>query len=342
MQNAPRVTAFAAANLPTVETHMREIVSAAGPGLLRTMLLYHLGWSSTTGEPERAATGKRIRPILVMAAGLAGGDVSPSAGAHWAAAAVELLHNFSLIHDDIEDRDLLRHGRATLWSVWGVPLAINAGDAMFAMAHQALLRTAEHGAKAEHSLAALNVFDTMCVALTRGQHQDIGFEQRTEISSAEYLEMIGGKTAALTEACCALGAIFGGSSAEQRIALASFGRDLGLAFQIQDDVLGVWGDPARTGKADSDLAHAKKTYPVLIAAERDAEFKRRYFSAIEAKRDEDWLRDRMEACGAREASEAAASATYQRGLAALTAAQAAAPALSLLGELARALFGRDA
>jgi geranylgeranyl diphosphate synthase, type I len=322
-----------------VEARMRSVVDGAEADGLRTMLLYHLGFADAQGRPERAPAGKRIRPALLLLAASVAGQPGAAEAATSAAAAVELLHNFSLIHDDIEDGDMLRRGRPTLWKVWGIAQSINTGDAMFAMAHQALLGAA---APAERVLRAMTVFENMCVKLTRGQHLDISFEQRTDVSAAEYLEMIGGKTAALTEACCEIGALLGGSEDAQVSALARFGRDLGVAFQIQDDALGIWGDPARTGKADSDLAHRKKTYPVLVAAERDPEFRARYFKPGADDRDIAGLRQMIDATGAREATEAAATATYARGLAALAGCGGAAEAIAMLTALAQSLFARAA
>jgi len=330
---------FIAERMPAVEANMRSVVDSAGVEGLRTMLRYHLGFADAQGRSERAPGGKRIRPALVLLSAMAAGQPAAIAAATPAAAAVELLHNFSLIHDDIEDGDTLRRGRPTLWKVWGIAQSINTGDAMFAMAHQALLGSV---APAERVLRAMHVFASMCVGLTRGQHLDISFEQRTDVTATEYLDMIAGKTAALTEACCEIGAILGGSDDAQIAALARFGRDLGVAFQIQDDALGIWGDPIRTGKADSDLAHRKKTYPVLVAAERDPIFRARYFDGDVESRDLASLREMIEATGAREATEVAATATYDRGLESLSGCGGAPEAIGMLSALAHSLFARAA
>ncbi len=333
------LASFLAEQMPGVEAHMRSVVDASGAEGLRTMLRYHLGFVDAQGRTEHALAGKRIRPALVLLAASVAGRPGAAEATAPAAAAVELLHNFSLIHDDIEDGDTLRRGRPTLWKVWGIAQSINTGDAMFAMAHQALLLSA---APADPLLRAIKVFEAMCVGLTRGQHLDISFEQRTDVTVAEYLEMIAGKTAALTEACCEIGAILGGSDDGQIAALARFGHDLGVAFQIQDDALGIWGDPAHTGKADSDLVHRKKTYPVLVAAERDPLFQARYFAGGGESRDLASLREMIEATGAREATEAAATATYDRGLESLAGCGGAPEAIEMLGALAHSLFARAA
>jgi geranylgeranyl diphosphate synthase type I len=181
-----------------------------------------------------------------------------------ASAAIELLHNFSLIHDDIEDGDETRRHRPTLWKVWGVPQAVNVGDGMFALAYTAMQRLTQRGATAETTLKALDLFTQTCLALTEGQHLDMNFERRLDVTVAEYIRMIQGKTAALVGASIAIGALIGGAPPEQIAALQRFGQSIGLAFQIQDDILGIWGDPEVTGKAvGNDLLRRKQSLPIL-------------------------------------------------------------------------------
>lgn len=303
------------------------------------MLNYHLGFAQADGTPASVYSGKRIRPILVLlSCETCGGDASQAIPA---AAAVELLHNFSLIHDDIEDRDELRRGRPTLWKQWGEAQAINTGDAMFAQAHLALHRCAERGVPASHVFAALRVFDAMCVHLTIGQHLDLSFETRTDVTVAEYMRMIEGKTAALTQACCEIGAIIAGASTQNVQTLADFGRWLGLSFQLQDDVLGIWGDPQKTGKQDSDLAHGKKTLPILYAAERNAAIRSRYFAnTVRSEDDIAEIKRMIEATGARAHAEQAASSAYASGLEALDGLGDTDQGKRLLRTLAQSLLGR--
>jgi geranylgeranyl diphosphate synthase type I len=326
---------------PRVEDEMMTVVKdswRAAPREFTTMLLYHLGFANADGSPTRIYSGKRIRPMLVLlSCEAAGGNLSQALPA---AAAVELLHNFSLIHDDIEDGDELRRGRATLWKVWGVPQAINAGDGMFAMAHIALERCVERGVLAERVLRVLRVFDEMCVHLTVGQHLDIGFETRTDVDSNDYMNMIAGKTAALTKACCEMGAILGGASQSVVAKLAEFGRCLGLSFQLQDDVLGIWGDPSMTGKADSDLAHRKKTLPVLYAADRNADIRARYFGDGAISQDEaQKIKAMIEAEGGRKHTENEAAVAYANGMEALASIPQT-RSRELLENLAKRLLGR--
>lgn len=326
--------------LPSVEAEMRMVIDAgAQPAAFNTMLNYHLGFANADGTPAQENAGKRIRPVLVLL-------TCEMCGSAWeqalpAAAAVELLHNFSLIHDDIEDRDELRRGRPTLWRQWGDAQAINSGDAMFAMAHLALLRSYTRGVPAERVVRAMLAFDEMCVHLTIGQHLDLSFESRSAVSAAEYMQMIEGKTAALTAASCEIGAIIAGASDAQIAALRDFGKWLGMSFQLQDDVLGIWGDPAQTGKHDSDLAHHKKTLPILFAAERDPRIGERYFGS-DALSDADLsaIREMIEAAGGRAHAEQAAERAYAEAMELLDGAGGEPAPMQALRELAQSLLSR--
>ncbi len=334
--------------IPLVEAEMRAVVNLnvfdiEQPAWFNTMLNYHLGFADAEGRPVQLSAGKRIRPMLVLLACEAcGGEAQQALPA---AAAVELLHNFSLIHDDIEDGDELRRGRPTLWKLWGVPQAINAGDAMFAQAHMAMGRLADVGVPAEQVVRALRTFDAMSVHLTIGQHLDMGFEQRADVTAADYMAMIAGKTAALTRACCEIGAIVAGADDARVVALGEFGRGLGLSFQLQDDVLGIWGDPAKTGKQDSDLAHGKKTLPVLYAADQDVRVRERYLvrnSTVLTVADLAELKTMIEDAGGRVHTEAAAEAAFAQSMEAWDAAEVENDAGVALRDLAQSLLGRSA
>jgi geranylgeranyl diphosphate synthase type I len=231
-------------------------------GLMRQ----HFGWEDADGAATGAPGGKMLRPALcLLACEAVGGEITPALPA---AAAIELLHNFSLIHDDIEDASDTRHGRETLWRRHGVPLAINAGDGMFVLAQRTLLDLQQAGVPAGRVLEAARVLDDACVALCDGQHADITFESRGSVSLAEYEAMVAGKTAALLGASAQIGAIAGGADDATCRAFGEFGRMLGMAFQIQDDVLGVWGETARTGKpVADDIRSKKKCFPVVWAFE---------------------------------------------------------------------------
>ncbi|MBC7236124.1 MAG: polyprenyl synthetase family protein [Chloroflexi bacterium] len=250
----------------------------AGPGQegaapilpLYAMMRYHMGWLDADLNPVEADGGKRLRPILCLLA-------CEAVGGHWhmalpAAASIELIHNFSLIHDDIEDHSETRRHRRTVWALWGVPQAINTGDTMWTLARLALHRLSDRGCSPTTLLHVVRQLDQACLELCTGQYLDLWFETQESVSLEAYEQMIHGKTAALLSASLAVGAILGG--AEQRVVnrYAAFGRELGLTFQIVDDILGIWGDPAVTGKsAASDILTKKKTLPVLYAFHWEAE-----------------------------------------------------------------------
>ncbi len=243
---------------------MRAAFPAAEDRVARfyQMLEYHLGWRDPQLCEATSDPGKLIRPQLaLLACQAAGGD---PAQALPLAAGLQLLHDFTLIHDDIEDDSATRRGRPTLWSLWGLAQGINAGDGMFVIAHLALHRLHEVGLPAERSLAVLRRFDEVILAVCEGQFLDIGFEGDLTITPEDYLAMIGRKTAALIAGSCELGALVAGAAPETVAALATFGESVGLAFQIEDDILGIWGAPELTGKPPAaDLYRRKLSLPVV-------------------------------------------------------------------------------
>jgi geranylgeranyl diphosphate synthase, type I len=257
-----------------VEVELKETIDLVGENQyaqLRSMLAYHLGWEGQGAGVE--AQGKRIRPLLtLLSAAALGGDWTKALPA---AVAVELLHNFSLIHDDIQDHSSARRGRPTVWVKWGMPQAINAGDLMFTLAYQALLKLKP----VEVALAATQTLSQACICLTEGQFLDLSYETSKDLPLESYWLMIGGKTAALLAACCELGALAAQASPSQCQAMHNFGFALGLAFQVEDDWLGAWGEPALTGKSvESDLVSGKKTLPVVYALSLNRAFARRWHS----------------------------------------------------------------
>jgi len=242
------------------------------------MLTYHMGWTGEGAGP--GATGKRIRPLLVLLTCLASSGTEGT-DETWqpalpAAAAVELVHNFSLVHDDIQDNSDKRRGRPTTWVKWGVPMAINAGDALFVMSNQAIIELKE-SYPAEVVVKAAAILHNTCLELTRGQFLDMSYEEKTDLGVDDYWPMVAGKTAALLSACCHIGALLGGADDSLQEAYRSFGHYLGLAFQVQDDILGVWGDEALTGKsAASDLMEGKKSLPVMAGLSANGRFAERW------------------------------------------------------------------
>lgn len=242
------------------------------------MLTYHMGWTGEGAGPE--ATGKRIRPLLVLLTTAAcGADKVPFGdwqSALPAAAAVELVHNFSLVHDDIQDNSPKRRGRDTAWVKWGAPMAINVGDALFVISSQAIMDL-KSSHPAEVVVKAAEILHATCLELTRGQFLDMSYEKRKDLGVEEYWPMISGKTAALISACCHIGALLGGADEERQDAYRSFGQYLGLAFQVQDDILGIWGDEQVTGKSvASDLVKGKNSFPVLAGLDKKGKFAERW------------------------------------------------------------------
>ncbi|WP_326824344.1 family 2 encapsulin nanocompartment cargo protein polyprenyl transferase [Streptosporangium sp. NBC_01756] len=241
-----------------VESALRPAADRLPPSM-RRIAGYHFGWWDEHGRPAEADAGKALRPALVLLAAEAVGGAA--AAALPAAVAVELAHNFSLLHDDVMDGDRTRRHRPTAWAVFGVSPAILAGDALLTLAFD-VLATGGH----PDAPQATRIFSVAIQELLEGQHTDVAFERRQDVELAECLSMAAGKTGALLGCACALGGLFGGGSLEQVEHLNAFGRDLGLAFQLVDDLLGIWGDPSVTGKpVYSDLRSRKKSLPVVAA-----------------------------------------------------------------------------
>jgi geranylgeranyl diphosphate synthase type I len=220
---------------------------------------YHHGWSDAEGRPTGRSGGKLVRPALALLSARTAGHTEEEGMP--AAVAVELVHNFSLLHDDIMDDDTERRGRATAWTVFGVPNALLAGDALLTAATSVLLDS--DGAGVRPATARLM---TATQRMIGGQTADIDFERRDDVTLAECVRMSGDKTGALLSCACSLGADLVGADAELVDRLAAFGEHVGLAFQLVDDLLGIWGDPKITGKAaGADLRVRKKSLPVVAA-----------------------------------------------------------------------------
>ncbi len=256
---------------PAVEAALHEALVCPddGPEQLYGMMAYHLGWRDESLAPTELRTGKRLRPLICLA-------LCDALGGDWQravpyAAAIELVHNFTLIHDDIEDDSPLRHDRPTLWKVWGLAHGINAGDAMWCLARSTLLTLGSLGHEAATVLAAMALLDQACLLLCQGQYLDIAYEAHPTITVAAYEQMARGKTAALLTAVCAGAGLLAAADSDSQALLANLGEELGLAYQIVDDILGIWGDTALTGKSTaSDIASRKKTFPVAYAFEWEA------------------------------------------------------------------------
>jgi geranylgeranyl diphosphate synthase type I len=237
------------------------LLETIGFPLLQEMIFYHFGWQT----PKQPA-GKRLRPLLtLLSAELFTEEISK---AYPSASALEILHNFTLIHDDIEDNSDFRHGQMTLWKKYGIAHAINTGDYLSSLA----LVSISH-AETDRPELMLATFLESAIAVTKGQHEDIRFESLPTVSDKAYLDMVSQKTASLFSASLKLGALSAGASDSVLETLGGVGHQFGVAYQIYDDYIGVWGDPKLTGKpAGIDLIERKKSYPALLGIERNAGF----------------------------------------------------------------------
>jgi len=325
-----------------VTREMQAVVGDRPEGLFAWMR-YHLGWEDVDGRPVDASPGKMMRPVgLLLATELAGGDAAQAVPA---AAALELIHNFSLLHDDVEDRSDRRRGRPTVWTFAGEAQAINTGDGMFTIAHLAMHGLTDRGVPPDVAVRALRELDETCIRLVHGQYLDISFEDRTDVTLDEYVEMASGKTAAMFAAPLALGAIIAGADEPLVEAFRAAGRHIGLGFQMIDDVLGIWGDPAVTGKpVGDDLRSRKMTYPVITGLSQPSETGRRlsalYNKPPRADEDLGEMTTLIEVAGGRTATEERATAERDRAAAILEDAGIDPVALDQLTAFAAQAVGR--
>jgi geranylgeranyl diphosphate synthase type I len=261
---------------------------------------YHLGWLDAQFLPVQPQTGKLLRPTLLLlayeAAGANGCTFKREEKLHLgralpAAVAIELFHNFTLIHDDIEDGDRERRHRPTPWVVFGMPLALNLGDGLASLSHLALLTLFDEGVSTDLIARLGPCFDRTALTVMEGQHLDLYFETQEQVTIPHYLEMITRKTAALMACATEMGAMLGSSDEPTITALCQFGLHLGTAFQIRDDLLGIWATRAESGKTPAgDVLRRKKTLPVLHAIQhaspQDHAWLRTFYSQQEAPRNE--------------------------------------------------------
>ena len=333
--------------LEAIEGELRAILRApeAESAPLYQMMHYHMGWLDERLEPAEPR-GKRLRPLLCLL-------VCEAMGGDWeralpGAAALELIHGFSLIHDDIEDNSETRRHTPTVWRLWGLAQGLNAGDAMWAAAKQATHRLLDRGCSPALVLMVARCLDDTCLELCTGQFQDLRFEEVETVTVAQYRQMIAGKTAALISASASVGALLAEANEADVWRCAAFGLDLGLAFQVIDDILGIWGDPVVTGKsAASDILERKKTLPIVYRLEREAERGRsdlRDLLASPELGDADVSRARalVERSGALEYARALAADHHRRALESLAATCASGAPRRLLEELVSSLLDREA
>jgi geranylgeranyl diphosphate synthase type I len=301
---------------PAALTAHLELIEAAlaaslsdGPDELIQTSRYVMGWTDESGR-QTSAGGKRIRPALCLfAAEIAGGNARAALPG---AVAVELIHNFSLVHDEVQDHDAERHHRPTVWALAGEGQAINTGDFLITRAIGSLLSAAPSNPAVLSALDALN--DAMAQMIA-GQWADISFESRDAVFTVEYMEMVRGKTGALLGAPLAMGALLGGASAALADDLRKWGEAIGLAFQVQDDYLGIWGDPNITGKSNiNDIVRKKKTLPVLfgLASEEAVSLRNAYAQPEMDSLAVTRVIESLERCGARDYTRAEGERLIER------------------------------
>ena len=337
--------------LPAIETELKRIVARLDEphtSLFHEMLTYHMGWSGEGAGPE--ATGKRIRPLLVLLSYIASNKTSGESedeGDRWkralpAAACIELIHNFSLVHDDIQDGSDLRRGRLSVWKKWGMPQAVNVGDALFILAHTALLET-KASFPLEKALQAGSIINDACLALSSGQFMDISYEKQVDLVAEDYWPMISGKTAALIAACTQVGAALGDADESTQASYRSFGHYLGLAFQVQDDYLGIWGNSVLTGKStESDLVAGKKSLPILYGLAKNGPFAHIWAKGPINSDEVGPITEQLAIEGAKLFTQEAADQMTDLALQSLRAAEPQGEAGEALFELARTLLCRKA
>jgi geranylgeranyl diphosphate synthase type I len=331
MNHQPSPSNLQTAILEAIETDLHlsiKILEDTPYATLSEMIHYHLGWRNTSME----ARGKRFRPLLaLLCCQASGGDWRSALPL---ASCLELIHNFSLIHDDIQDGSHMRRGQPAVWKRWGTPQAINTGDAMFVLARLAALRLNDTGTPANKIVRALSIIDLECLNLTKGQFLDLEFERQEAVSEDAYIEMISGKTCALMRASTQCGALIGTDSPDVLKHFRDFGYQLGLAFQIVDDLLGIWGEAQVTGKSsEDDLLNRKKTMPVIYGLKHSPKFAQLWSSARKTPSDIKKMRHILEEAGAEEHARKAATEATSRALQALEALSLHEPASKELKDL---------
>ncbi len=265
-----------------IDREIERVFQGRNQGELYDMMRYHLGWLDENLKPVERHRGKRFRPTLCLLAYHSLAGVYDKALP--AAAAIELIHNFSLIHDDIEDRDETRRGKPTLWKLFGIEHAINAGDGMHVLANLAALRLEEVNVSPDKVVKVMRILNNTVMELCEGQYLDMSFEKKMEVKLEQYLEMIYKKTAALIEASLWIGSLLATENKEKIEHFKNFGRNIGLAFQIVDDIIGIWSEKTGKPKA-SDIRNKKKTLPVIYAMEKADEEKKNRLQEIYSKTD---------------------------------------------------------
>ena len=301
----------------TIDSSLRERLSG-GASPVYSMLRYAMGWSDANDVPVSAPQGKALRPTLcLLACEAVCGDFTPALPP---AASLELIHNFSLVHDDIQDRDEYRRHRPTLWKVWGEPRALTAGNVLRIVADASVRSLRGHSPAIADVIAADEIITRASLEMIEGQHLDVAFEGRSDIGMENYLDMISRKTGALIRTPMHVGAIMGGGDRAAIDAFRECGRSLGYVFQIRDDVLGIWSEEKTTGKpVGADIRRKKNSLPIVHAMSQAGRARKRTLERIYSQEtvgdaDVDAVLDIMDGLGTQAFANALAADHCERAL----------------------------
>ena len=327
----------------SIETELKSVVMGSSLPLYR-MMANHMGWLDDQGEAVNIGVGKRVHPTLcLLACDALGGDLAEALPA---AAAVDLVYNFSLIHNDIQDGNPERNGRPTVWWTWGPAQGINAGDGMHALARLSLLRQTESGSSVERALGAVATLDAASLRLCEGQYLDLTYQERVDISQEAYFEMAEGRTAALMGCAAELGAVMASADEKAVKALALYGRKLGLASHVRDDILRLWGPAGSEAPPAGDILNKRKSLPIVYALRNATGAERRalgdvYFKRVMDPEDIEKIVGVLDSLGAREFSQEMADTLCLEAIQALDEADSSSSGMDELADLARFMTVRD-
>lgn len=331
--------------LSDIEQYIQDALVETPP-FIQGVIKYHFGWVDQNFEPITSEKGKVLRPTMCLLVFEALTDDYRDALP--VAACLEMIHNFTLLHDDIEDNDLERRGRPTAWSIWGKPLAINIGDYLYTLAFHQLHQLDLVRFTPETVFEVQRLITKACLDLTMGQDLDLRFEQSRDVSTEMYLDMVYKKTGALLEASIVSGARLGTPDETIISSYREFAQNIGIAFQIRDDILGIWGDRAKTGKsADNDLRRKKKTLPVLytlahLTGQRQIQLKTLYADSAPLSDGEiEFVRECLEASQAYQYAQTAADKYIEKSFTALERVGIVNQAQSNLQAIAQFLVNRS-
>lgn len=325
--------------VPQIESEIRNTIDRCSlPVVFKKMVHYHFGYINEIGTIIPNGSNKYIRGIITLLACEACGE--DTIRALPAAAAIEIAHKSTLVHDDIEDNSGTRRGRPTLWVMWGTPQAINAGTAMLFLSQKALSRAVEYGVSVEKVNEAKEVLNDSLLSVSQGQFFDMAHHEIQRITPEEYLQMIEFKTADLLRACGVIGAILGNADRKTINALGDFGKWLGISFQLRDDIEGIWGEIAEAYPEQSDLFFGKHSAPVVFASQKNPKIWDFYSSEDSSVTTVKKVKSMIEDTGGKKLVEDAADASAQKVFEALQLINQTTDAGKALTLLAKTLLGK--